>query len=229
MKMLLREFRSHHELPASVTGKVVELEGVVITPETRRRYRTLSHIPLGAHVLLCELDLTSTVSPDVIASVDGELTARRIRRIRFERSAARKDRQATAARDAAEASAIPVRPPPPKAEEFEPLPSLQGGSTRDVPTDSTPSVGVSYAALTRLGIGAQGPPLPGTRTIVRDIGGAWIPDRSPPSVQHTRRSGSYPVPSTSSPDGQVAAPSGDSHRRRREKKMIFGSAQRREY
>ena len=59
-------------------GKVLELEDFVITPERRKQFRFLSHLPLGSLASAAELDLgvsTTSLPPQVVE----EMTRRKKR------------------------------------------------------------------------------------------------------------------------------------------------------
>ena len=68
---------------ATIGGRVVQLEALVVTPELRKRHRYLGHLPLGKQLLVAELALgprphgSGLVSRATIDAFAREFEARR--------------------------------------------------------------------------------------------------------------------------------------------------------
>lgn len=94
IKILRREFSSYSALPPFICAPVLEIEMSVMTEELRRRYRYLHHLPIGCQFGLCEVDLSSIVSPAIFAEFFGEIAAKAEHR---RAKAARETKRAAAA------------------------------------------------------------------------------------------------------------------------------------
>ncbi|XP_066500059.1 RING finger protein 10 isoform X2 [Hoplias malabaricus] len=89
VRCLLREYGSLENSPQSITGAVVEIEGLSVNEDVRRRHRYLSHLPLTCEYSICELNLQPPVlSKETLDSFSDELEKRkrlRQKKVRDER------------------------------------------------------------------------------------------------------------------------------------------------
>lgn len=78
VRCLFREYGSVEGSPASITAKVVEIEGQTVTEELRRRHRYLAHLPLTCEFSLCELALHPPIlSKETLDSFADDLEKRK--------------------------------------------------------------------------------------------------------------------------------------------------------
>ncbi|CAI5702424.1 unnamed protein product [Peronospora effusa] len=63
-------------LPEQIKGRVLDIEHVVMDEEAQKRYRFLNHLPRFCDFYVCELDLTSQLSPSTLTSFRNELKKR---------------------------------------------------------------------------------------------------------------------------------------------------------
>ncbi|RMZ56579.1 hypothetical protein APUTEX25_001426 [Auxenochlorella protothecoides] len=126
MRMLLHEAEATATpLPTGLHGRLLELEYITQTEASRRRYRALSHLPLGATFRLCELDLSDCCSADTLDAFSEGLKLRAARRARLAKQAAHQSRRDTmAATEAAARAAYPVPQAAPPIEEWGGEPKL---------------------------------------------------------------------------------------------------------
>ncbi|KAH9131858.1 hypothetical protein AeRB84_021573 [Aphanomyces euteiches] len=75
MRALTKEF-TDHEFPPELSGKVLEIEHVVMNDEARKRFRFMSHLPSHCDLFLAEIDLTNLVSPATYAHFHPEIKKR---------------------------------------------------------------------------------------------------------------------------------------------------------
>ncbi|CAI5743284.1 unnamed protein product [Peronospora destructor] len=66
----------YHLLPEQINGRVLDIAHVVMDEEAQKRYRFLSHLPRFCDFYVCELDLTSQLSPSTLSSFRNELKKR---------------------------------------------------------------------------------------------------------------------------------------------------------
>ncbi|KAL4158442.1 hypothetical protein PRNP1_004218 [Phytophthora ramorum] len=66
----------YHLLPERIHGRVLDIEHVVMDEEALKRYRFLSHLPRFCDFYICELDLTSQLSPSTLNLFRNELKKR---------------------------------------------------------------------------------------------------------------------------------------------------------
>ncbi|OQR93676.1 hypothetical protein ACHHYP_02375 [Achlya hypogyna] len=70
MRCLTTEFGD--ALPATVAGRVLEVEHVVMNEDARKRFRFLSHLPALSDFFLCEVDLRDVVSSETLLLFQSE-------------------------------------------------------------------------------------------------------------------------------------------------------------
>jgi len=58
VRMLREEFGSYVNFPQAIEGKIVEVEEISQSDESRRRHKALEHLPLSCEFVLVELDLS---------------------------------------------------------------------------------------------------------------------------------------------------------------------------
>lgn len=75
-------------------SQVLEIERHVMNEYTRKKYRFLSHLPLGCEFALCELDLSSLLSKRTLEEFRGELANRKDARIRQKKHELKEEREA---------------------------------------------------------------------------------------------------------------------------------------
>ena len=80
IKMLLFEFNSFDNLPALITGKILEIEKQKMTEEIRKYFKYLSYIPLGADIQFIEIDLSTIVSKKTIKQFQKDISIRKSKR-----------------------------------------------------------------------------------------------------------------------------------------------------
>ena len=66
VQIIVEESRLGSSLPPNVTGKVLELERVIVAVDTRQRFPLLRHLPMYSEVWFVEIEMTSLVSQEVI-------------------------------------------------------------------------------------------------------------------------------------------------------------------
>ncbi|RLN45988.1 hypothetical protein BBO99_00005033 [Phytophthora kernoviae] len=66
----------HHLLPEQIYGRILDVEHAVMDEEAQKRYRFLSHLPRFCDFYICELDLTSQLSPSTLNCFHNELKKR---------------------------------------------------------------------------------------------------------------------------------------------------------
>ena len=141
--------------PGAVTGKVLELEDFVITPERRKQFRFLSHLPLGSLASAAELDLgvsTTSLPPQVVEEMTRRKKARdrqTRRRQKERREREREERERTAPLDA---EFFRMRPPSSGGDEGNEPSAAVSADLGSSP--ATQQSGISYASLAGLGFGA---------------------------------------------------------------------------
>uniref|UniRef100_A0A4D5R9P8 E3 ubiquitin-protein ligase RNF10 n=1 Tax=Scolopendra viridis TaxID=118503 RepID=A0A4D5R9P8_SCOVI len=93
IRMLVKEYGSLDKCPDTVTGKIVEKEGISMTEQLRKRLRYLRHLPLTCEFEVVELTLKSPiVSQETIHSFEEEIEKRRRRRNKRARDEKRRER-----------------------------------------------------------------------------------------------------------------------------------------
>eukprot|EP00118_Oscarella_pearsei_P008234 m.41684 g.41684 ORF g.41684 m.41684 type:complete len:698 (+) comp33219_c0_seq5:335-2428(+) len=106
-KCLVKEYDGLTECPQAVTGKIVEIEWITQTEETRRRYRFLHHLPLTCQFALCEVELKPpTVSKATLQFFYEELQRRKNKRNKKAREEKKREKQL----DRAEQQELPPLP-----------------------------------------------------------------------------------------------------------------------
>lgn len=80
IKILKGQFGSYDRFPTHLVASLLEIETFVMNEELRKRHRYLSHLPIGCHFALCEVDLQNIVSPSVLAQFSTEINRRAINR-----------------------------------------------------------------------------------------------------------------------------------------------------
>ncbi|GMF17321.1 unnamed protein product [Phytophthora lilii] len=66
----------YHLLPETIHGRVLDIEHVVMDEEAQKRYRFLNHLPRFCDFYICELDLTSQLSPSTLNVFRNDLKKR---------------------------------------------------------------------------------------------------------------------------------------------------------
>lgn len=182
---------------------IVELLSVTQTAATRRRYRMLSHVPLGATFRMAEVDLSEVVPPEVSEAFRDELTQRAQRRAARARSEETRARQ-EAARDRAALAATMG----PSAAELQAMPR-PGRQQTQLETDeemlaaaladsaaigsggergASPIESISFSCMARMGYAATGPVLGSSPSTGRSPGGGGWAEGG--------RSGGGPLPAS---------------------------------
>ncbi|KAJ8904351.1 hypothetical protein NDN08_000872 [Rhodosorus marinus] len=92
VKCLSREHESFRDYPLVIEAKVLEIERYTMSEELRRRYRFLSHLPIGSEFGLCEMDLSSVLQEETLEAFRPDLTARRNSRVNRRKQAVRERR-----------------------------------------------------------------------------------------------------------------------------------------
>lgn len=193
LRCLLHHYGHYADCPPTVTGRIVELEDVVQSELTRKRWKFLSHLPLTGTFKLCEIQLSDLLPAESLQPFAEELKLRCARR---SRRAAEERRQAAADKAAARAAAAAAQGP--SAAELLAMPQLTAksktatanGSSSDDNLDfevpqsgdqgSPPQAGISFACITKLGYAATGPSLispnvnaPVTTSSEAPVAGVW--------------------------------------------------------
>uniref|UniRef100_A0A646QJC5 E3 ubiquitin-protein ligase RNF10 n=1 Tax=Hemiscolopendra marginata TaxID=943146 RepID=A0A646QJC5_9MYRI len=93
IRMLVKEYGSLDKCPDTVTGKIIEKEGISMTEQLRKRLRYLRHLPLTCEFEVIELNLMPPiVSQKTIRSFEEEIEKRRRRRNKRARDEKRRER-----------------------------------------------------------------------------------------------------------------------------------------
>ena len=133
-------------LPPSIALPIVHTTQLTVDFDTQKRYRHLSHLPVGTMVTLCDVDLRGIVTSDILEQMSSQIT-RRLDQIRLIKNQRKNDK-----RDVRKANAVPLSrewkldtsigmPPIASQEEFTPLVEVVSRE------DTGGSVGPSYASL----------------------------------------------------------------------------------
>jgi hypothetical protein len=133
-------------LPTNIALPIVHTTSFTVDLDTQKRYRHLSHLPIGTSITFCDVDLRGIVTTDVLESMSGPI-ARRLDQIRQVKNQRKSDK-----RDVRKANAVPLSrewgvgvsigmPAIPSQEEFVPLVAVE---SRD---DSADIAGPSFASL----------------------------------------------------------------------------------
>ncbi|XP_013402589.1 RING finger protein 10 [Lingula anatina] len=78
IQMLVQEYGSLENCPETITASIVDMEGIFMTEELRKRLRYLSHMPLTCEFSVAELALKSPiVSKETIKKFAGQIDHRR--------------------------------------------------------------------------------------------------------------------------------------------------------
>lgn len=80
MRMLLEFSKVTNQLPTEFTARILDIEDNRQTEIIRKRYRRTSHLPLGAHFSLCEVDMSTILPPKAIEPFKKEIASRARRR-----------------------------------------------------------------------------------------------------------------------------------------------------
>ena len=118
-------------LPVSLNLPIVFSSSLTVDYETRKRYKMISHLPVGTPIQLCDVDLRGVVSLECLEALSGPIS-RRLQSIKKAKLQRKLDK-----RDVRKANAIPLSEEwglshltyaphvdvLPTAEDFEPLPS----------------------------------------------------------------------------------------------------------
>uniref|UniRef100_A0A7S3E8Y9 RING-type domain-containing protein n=1 Tax=Rhodosorus marinus TaxID=101924 RepID=A0A7S3E8Y9_9RHOD len=92
VKCLSHEHESFREYPLVIEAKVLEIERYTMSEELRRRYRFLSHLPIGSEFGLCEMDLSSVLQEETLEAFGPDLTTRKNSRVNRRKQAVRERR-----------------------------------------------------------------------------------------------------------------------------------------
>eukprot|EP00053_Salpingoeca_punica_P015965 m.148823 g.148823 ORF g.148823 m.148823 type:complete len:801 (+) comp16840_c0_seq1:405-2807(+) len=92
-RSLLMEFTEPGLFPPVLQAPVLEIERLFMTEDLRHRHKHLSHIPLNCEIGLCELDLSSVLSPATLAVFASETNKRKQERRKRAAQERRWDRQ----------------------------------------------------------------------------------------------------------------------------------------
>lgn len=76
MKCLLHHYGSYDMLPPRISGEILELETIIQSEATRKRYRYLSHFSLTTTFQLCEIQLNGILPPASLAPFMDEIKKR---------------------------------------------------------------------------------------------------------------------------------------------------------
>ncbi|XP_072164420.1 E3 ubiquitin-protein ligase RNF10-like [Diadema setosum] len=93
-RCLIHEYGSLEKSPLTITGKLIEMEHMSITQDTRNRLRHLQHLPLTCDIGVCELDLAPpTLSPATLAAFASDIQKKQQRRDKKARDEKRRERK----------------------------------------------------------------------------------------------------------------------------------------
>ena len=82
IRALLNEYGTFTHFPPSIKATVLELEEVVVDQNNRKRFKFLSHLPLGSVCHLCEINLKDIISEIAIEPLLPKLQQREEFRVR---------------------------------------------------------------------------------------------------------------------------------------------------
>lgn len=84
IRILKSEFGEYSKFPLDLHGSILEMETVIMTEENRRKFKYISHLPLGCRFSLVEIDLTGIVRSGTLELFKEELNEKRkIRELRL--------------------------------------------------------------------------------------------------------------------------------------------------
>ncbi|XP_065055414.1 E3 ubiquitin-protein ligase RNF10-like isoform X2 [Rhopilema esculentum] len=94
VRCLVTEYGSLQSCPEKITAQIIDIESHSMTPELRRRFRYLSHLPLACEFTFCELMIRPPVlSRDTLAKFADEFHQRKLARQRKKRDEKKFQRQ----------------------------------------------------------------------------------------------------------------------------------------
>jgi hypothetical protein len=76
IRMLKEHYGAYSEFPQDLMLRVVEVEWLTMDYDARRRFRHLSHLPIGTQFGLCEVDLEPVLPFKILSSFSKELQTR---------------------------------------------------------------------------------------------------------------------------------------------------------
>eukprot|EP00252_Welwitschia_mirabilis_P010012 TRINITY_DN23035_c0_g1_i1.p1 TRINITY_DN23035_c0_g1~~TRINITY_DN23035_c0_g1_i1.p1 ORF type:complete len:798 (+),score=151.89 TRINITY_DN23035_c0_g1_i1:152-2545(+) len=108
MKCLRHHFGNYDSLPIRISGRILQLDTVSQSEDSRKRYRYLSHFPLTTVFQLCEIDMSELLPTTAFMPFTDEIEKREAERRRQRRKEARARGKAAAAQAAEAKRLIPV-------------------------------------------------------------------------------------------------------------------------
>ena len=162
MKILLCWRDKIGELPSELSARVLDIESMVQKEGTRKRYKPMSFVPIGATFSVCDIDLGDLVPRDILELFSTEIKQKEDKRIQQEKVRQRKLR-----REAKASAALAVQEKkyaPPSAAELAAMPQLSPNGDQEIQRSfQSMSMGgeseSSFARIARLGFAATGPAL----------------------------------------------------------------------
>uniref|UniRef100_A0A6V2JPU0 RING-type domain-containing protein n=2 Tax=Ditylum brightwellii TaxID=49249 RepID=A0A6V2JPU0_9STRA len=85
IKNLAKTHRKNQPLPDEITGKIIQMEKIHVTPDIRKRYTFASHLPLYTDVTFVELDLHAYLSDRTRTKFAKEFASRKKKRLALKR------------------------------------------------------------------------------------------------------------------------------------------------
>jgi len=224
MKILLCWRDKTGELPSEIDGQVLDTESIVQSEDTRKRYKPISFVPIGATFSICDVDLEGLVPRDVLDLFSAEIKQKQAKRIQQEKIRQRKLRREA---KASAALAVQEKDVPPSAAELAAMPQLSPSGDEEVQR-SFQSLSMrgesSFARIAQLGFAATGPALHENQSRQAGTSGTSPPSTSSVWAQSLSR--------VSSRDSDSQASHGlerGKKKEKKEKKVLFSAASQRQY
>lgn len=221
MKVLLCWRDKSGELLTKLTARVLDVESMVQKEGTRKRYKPISFVPIGATFSVCDVDLEGLVPTDILDLFSAEIKQREDKRIQQEKIRQRKLRREARA---SAALAMQEKYAPPSAAELAAMPRLSP-IEHDTIQESFQSMSMggesesTFARIAQLGFAATGPALNENKGKQAGIGGT-----SPPSTNWVKS-----LSRAASRENDSEASHILERGKKKEKKVLFSAASRRQY
>ncbi|XP_031551488.1 RING finger protein 10-like [Actinia tenebrosa] len=136
-RCLIKEYGSLENCPEYISAKILEMEAITQTEESRKRYRYLKHLPLTCEFVICELEIKPPlISSNTLECFKGEIQKRKQRRQRKMKVENRRESKVDA-----KMASIEGRPSQRSTE------SLNLSSEVDFPTQSSPTLTMVMSPL----------------------------------------------------------------------------------
>ncbi|EPZ32307.1 Zinc finger, RING-type domain-containing protein [Rozella allomycis CSF55] len=76
IKILKQEFINYSDFPQDIEIKVIDIEDTIMTPELKKRFKYLAHLPNNCEISFCQVDLSTIVSAKTLDLFQSEINQR---------------------------------------------------------------------------------------------------------------------------------------------------------